>query len=113
MSDSLVKLKKGNNLIVTQMVLAGLVAIAGMIFGILMLMTQGGWLNTGPAKFYQLLTIHGTNMIRAAALAASAILWYFFNHYVPLTKGIIKTQLILFVISAIMVTFGEFTVEYD
>src|SRR5699024_4501729 len=111
MSDSLVKLKKGNNLIVTQMVLAGLVAIDGMIFVILMLMKQGGWLNTAPAKFYQFLTIHGTYMIGADALAASAILWYFLNHYVPLTKGILKANLILFVISAAMVTVGVFSFE--
>src|SRR5699024_3803355 len=102
----------GNNPIVTQMVIAGMVAIVGMVFGILMLAAQGGWLDVSPAKFYQFLTIHGTFMIGAAALAASAILWYFLNHYVSLSKGILKTNLILFVMSAVMVTIGVFSFEY-
>src|SRR5690625_3410359 len=84
----------------------------GMVFGILMLMTQGGWLDLSPASFYQFLTVHGTFMIGAAALAASAILWYFLNHYVSLSKGILKANLILFLVSAIMVTIGIFSFEY-
>jgi len=111
-SKAMVKLKLGNNLIVTQMVIAGIVAIMGMVFGILMLMTQGGWLDLSPASFYQFLTVHGTFMIGAAALAASAILWYFLNHYVSLSKGILKANLILFLVSAIMVTIGIFSFEY-
>src|SRR5690625_4867370 len=51
-------------------------------------------------------------MIGAAALAASAILWYFLNHYVSLSKGILKANLILFLVSAIMVTIGIFSFEY-
>lgn len=112
MSEQMVRLKKGSNPIVTQMILAGAVAIVGMVFGILMLMVQGGWMDLSPARFYQFLTIHGTFMIGAAALAASAILWYFLNHYVRLSKGILKANLILFLISAVMVTVGVFSFEY-
>src|SRR5690625_4100047 len=89
-----VKLKYRNDQIVTKLVVAGLVVVAMIIFGILMLLSQGGILPVSSPVFYQFLTIHGTGMIGAAALAAVSIMWYFLSHYVDLSMNILKTNFI-------------------
>jgi len=105
-------LKSRDDKVVTQMIIAGVVVIAMMIFGILMLAVQGGLIDVSPAMFYQFLTIHGTGMIGAAALATSAIMWYFLSHYVDLSKKIFNLNLVLFLIGLVMTTIGIFSFEY-
>lgn len=112
MAGAVAKLKPRNNQIVTQLIIAGIVVLVGMVFGILMLFAQGGVLSIYPGLFYQFLTIHGTFMIGAGALAASAIMWYFLSHYVNLSKRILAISIICFIIAAIMVTVGVFSFKY-
>src|SRR5690625_6859471 len=96
----------------SQMIIAAVVAIVMMVFGVLMLMQQGGVVDFGPQAFYKFLTIHGTGMIGAAALAAAAIMWYFLNHYVELSKSILRINLILFLIGVLMVIIGVFSFDF-
>src|SRR5690625_4995352 len=114
MADTLklTELKSRNNQIVTQLIIAAVVVIVMMLFGVLMLLSQGGIIDLSPAMFYQSLTIHGTGMIGAAALATVAIMWYFLNHYVKLSMKILKLSLTLFLIGVVMVIIGVFSFEY-
>ncbi|WP_313799924.1 cbb3-type cytochrome c oxidase subunit I [Cytobacillus sp.] len=104
--------KAKNNLIATYLIIGGIVIAAMMIFGILMLLAQGGVLDLPPAAFYQFLTIHGTGMVGGAALAASAVMWYFLSNYVELSKKVFKLNLILSLIGVVMVIIGVFSFKY-
>jgi len=107
-----VKLKPRNNMIVSYLVISGVVVLLMIILGILMLLQQGGVIDLSSATFYQLLTMHGTGMIGAVALAAAAIMWYFLSHYVQLSEAVLKTNLVLFLIGVVMVIIGIFSFEY-
>ncbi|MEC5423742.1 cbb3-type cytochrome c oxidase subunit I [Virgibacillus sp. C22-A2] len=104
--------RSSNNLIVTYLSFGGIVILVMMIFGILMLLAQGGVLNLPPASFYQFLTIHGTGMIGASALAASSVMWYFLRKYVELSTKVFLWNLVLFTIGVLMVIIGVFSFEY-
>src|SRR5690625_2135673 len=102
-----------NNAIITQLKISALIVIVMMVFGVLMLLQQGGIVDFGPAAFYQFLTIHGTGMIGTAALATAGIMWYFLSHYVKLSKRILKINLALFVIGVVMIIIGVFAFDYS
>ncbi|SFD96596.1 cytochrome c oxidase subunit 1 [Lentibacillus persicus] len=89
-------IKERNNLVVSYLTLGGLIIAVMMVFGILMLLSQGGLLNLSPANFYQFLTIHGTGMVGAAAFAAAGVMAYFLSKYVKLSKKIMKVNLVFF-----------------
>ena len=108
----LTELKSRNNQIVTHLIIAAVVVIVMMLFGVLMLLSQGGIINLSPAMFYQSLTIHGTGMIGTAALATTAMMWYFLSHYVNLSMKILKLSLTLFLVGVVMVIIGVFSFEY-
>ncbi|RKQ17645.1 cytochrome C oxidase subunit I [Oceanobacillus bengalensis] len=99
-------------MIATYLVIGGAVIAVMMIFGVLMLLAQGGVLDLSPAAFYQFLTIHGTGMIGAAALAAVGLMWYFLRDYVELSKKVFTWNLILFLIALVMIIVGVFSFEY-
>ncbi|WP_085993276.1 cbb3-type cytochrome c oxidase subunit I [Oceanobacillus senegalensis] len=103
---------KSNKLVSNYLVIGGIVIGAMMIFGILMLMQQGGVIHVKPATFYQFLTIHGTGMVGAAAISAAAIMWYFLRKHVELSREIATTTLVLFLIGVVMVIVGVFSFEY-
>lgn len=107
-----VKLGRGNNQIVTQLIVSAAVVLLMMVFGILMLLQQSGVVDFGPAAFYQFLTIHGTGMIGTAAFATSAIMWYFLNHYVDLSIKVLKINITLFLIGVTMIIIGIFGFDY-
>ncbi|WP_163581878.1 cbb3-type cytochrome c oxidase subunit I [Gracilibacillus saliphilus] len=101
-----------NRLIKNYLIIGGAVILLMMVFGILMLLAQGGVLSLSPPAFYQYMTIHGTGMIGAAALAASAVMWYFLSQHVTLSKNIFKANLVLFVIGLVLVIIGVFSFDY-
>ncbi|MUV38551.1 Cytochrome-c oxidase [Lentibacillus sp. JNUCC-1] len=102
----------GHRMMATYLTVGGIVIGIMMMFGILMLMAQSGMLDLSPAAFYQFLTIHGTGMVGAAALAAAAIMWYFLKDYVQLSKHIFTLNLVLFLLGVLMVSVGVFSFEY-
>ncbi|OZU88782.1 cytochrome C oxidase subunit I [Virgibacillus indicus] len=112
MSAVISEKKSRNNLVVSYLTVGGIIILAMMVFGVLMLLAQGGSLNLSPAAFYQFLTIHGTGMVGAAALAAAGVMWYFLSKYVELSKKIAQVNLALFLIGVVMVIIGVFSFEY-
>ncbi|MFD1361666.1 cbb3-type cytochrome c oxidase subunit I [Lentibacillus salinarum] len=104
--------KSRNHLVVSYLIVGGLIILVMMIFGILMLLAQGGVLDLTPATFYQFLTIHGTGMVGAAAFAAAGIMAYFLSQYVTLSKTVLKVNLVLFLTGIVMVIVGVFSFEY-
>lgn len=107
-----IKLSRENNTVVSYLLVAGITIGVMMIFGVLMLLGQSGVINISDQSFYQFLTIHGTGMIGAAALASAAIMWYFLSHYVELSIAVLKLNVSLFLIGVIMVVGGIFTFDY-
>ncbi|WP_205520060.1 cbb3-type cytochrome c oxidase subunit I [Virgibacillus doumboii] len=105
-------MKSRNKLVVSYLVVGGVIIMAMMVFGILMLLAQGGVLDLPPAVFYQFLTIHGTGMVGAAAFASAGIMWYFLSQYVELSKRIMKANMVLFLIGVFMVIIGVFSFKY-
>ncbi|PAV31034.1 cytochrome C oxidase subunit I [Virgibacillus profundi] len=112
MSSVVSEEKSRNNLVVSYLTIGGIVILAMMVFGVLMLLAQGGVLEFTPAAFYQFLTIHGTGMVGAAAFAAAGVMWYFLSKYVELSKKIMKINLVLFLVALVMVIIGVFSFEY-
>lgn len=112
MSAVISEKKSRNNLVVSYLTVGGIIILAMMVFGVLMLLAQGGSLNLSPAAFYQFLTIHGTGMVGAAALAAAGVMWYFLSKYVELSKKIAQVNLALFLVGVVMVIIGVFSFEY-
>ncbi|WP_047985896.1 cbb3-type cytochrome c oxidase subunit I [Ornithinibacillus californiensis] len=106
------KPKSNNKLIGTSLVIGGVVIAAMMIFGILMLLAQGGVISVSDAMFYQFLTIHGTGMIGAAALAAAGVMWYFLSRYVNLSRKVFIWFLALVLIGVVMVVVGVFSFKF-
>src|SRR5699024_2152231 len=104
--------KSRNNLVVSYLTVGGLIILVMMIFGVLMLLSQGGVLDLSPAAFYQFLTIHGTGMVGAAAFAAAGIMGYFLSRHVTLSKKVMTANLVLFLIGVVMVIIGVFSFEY-
>lgn len=107
-----IKLKSRSNQIVTQLIISGIVIVTMILFGVFMLLAQGGVIDLNSAMFYQLLTIHGTGMIGAATLVGIAIMAYFLKHYVNLSNRIFKINLVLFLIGLVMVVIGVFSFKY-
>jgi len=85
------------------MLLAGVVFLLMMIFGLAMRASQGGLLELDPALFYQLMTAHGAGMVGASGLAGAAILWYFVGRYVPLLGAIYWAFLGLFLLGVVFI----------
>src|SRR5699024_551681 len=83
------------------------------LFGILKMLKKGSIIDFEPAAFYQFLTINGTGMIGAAVLASTAILWYFLHHYVALSKAVLVTNLVLFIVGVVMIIIGTFAFDYS
>ncbi|QKY69925.1 cbb3-type cytochrome c oxidase subunit I [Lentibacillus sp. CBA3610] len=104
--------KSRNNVVVSYLIAGGLIILVMIIFGILMLLSQGGVLDLQPAAFYQILTIHGTGMVGASAFAAAGIMAYFLSKYVDLSKNVLMTNLVFFLIGVVMVIIGVFSFEY-
>ncbi|MDY0393448.1 cbb3-type cytochrome c oxidase subunit I [Virgibacillus halophilus] len=106
------EIKTHNKLVKTYLIIGGSVIAAMVVFGVLMLLQQGGAIQLSSAAFYQFLTIHGTGMVGAAALASTALMWYFLTQYVSLSPKIFMTNLILFLIGVAMVVLGVFSFKY-
>ncbi|HEY0918298.1 cbb3-type cytochrome c oxidase subunit I [Devosia sp.] len=85
------------------MLLAGVVFLLMMTFGLLMRMTQGGLIEIDPILFYQLLTAHGAGMVGTAALTGAAILWYFMGRHVVLLAWVFWAFLGLFLFGVALI----------
>lgn len=85
------------------MLLAGVVFVLMMVFGLLMRMTQGGLIDLPPELFYQILTAHGAGMVGTAGLTGATIMWYFAGRHVPLVAGVFWAFLGLFLLGVVCI----------
>lgn len=93
----------GRITIVANLVTCGLVFLLMILFGLLMRMTQAGWLALDPDLFYEIMTVHGTGMVGIAALGGATVMWYFLSRYVRLSSGVLAANLVLFVVGVVMI----------
>lgn len=101
-----------NRTIVLYLLTGSLFILLMMVFGVLMLLAQGKMINIDPGLFYEVLTVHGTGMVGASALAAAAVMWYFLSKYVQLSKSIFIANFIFFIVGVVLVLIGIFVFDF-
>lgn len=98
----------GRRMIAANLAITGIVLLLMMLFGILMRMTQGGWLDIRPDVFYQLMTVHGTGMVGIAALGGLSVMWNFASHYIRVHSAVLAVNLVLFVVGVVLILAATF-----
>lgn len=98
----------GRRIVAANLVVAGAVLMAMMLLGLTMRLGQSGWLEVPPARFYQIMTVHGTGMIGIAALGGITVMWYFLSQYVRLSTHILTANLLLFLIGVVIILTADF-----
>ncbi|GBD41338.1 Cytochrome c oxidase subunit 1 [bacterium HR39] len=83
--------------------LAALVFLLLMVFGLLMRAAQGGLVALAPDLFYRILTVHGAGMVGTAGLSGAAIMWFFVNRHVPLSHAVYVAFLALFLAGVVSI----------
>lgn len=89
--------------VLTYLAVTGVVILLMMLLGLIMRLEQAELINIGLARFYEVLTVHGTGMVGIAALGSAAIMWYFLSRHVQLSTGILIANLVLFLIGVVMI----------
>jgi len=91
------------NAVKLTMLLAGVVLLLMMVFGLLMRAAQGDLINIEPDLFYQILTAHGAGMVGTAGLTGAAIMWYFVGRYVDLIEAVYWAFLAFFLLGVVLI----------
>ncbi len=89
--------------ITANLVVTGAVLLLMMLVGLVLRLTQGGWLALEPDWFYRFMTVHGVGMVGIAALGGASVMWYFLSQYVRLTSAVLTANLALFLIGVVMI----------
>ncbi|MGH8303984.1 MAG: cbb3-type cytochrome c oxidase subunit I [Steroidobacteraceae bacterium] len=106
-------LTHGESVVVNLYVISALVVfLLMMLFGLVMRMAQGTWINVPPNIFYQLMTAHGAGMVGTVGLASSAVMWFFLRKYVRLHVAMFAANFILFVLGALAILGSVFIGGY-
>jgi cytochrome c oxidase subunit 1 len=93
----------GRGTVKAYLAVSALVLLLMMSVGLLMRLAQADWLDLSQVFFYQLLTVHGTGMVGIAALGGVSIMWYFAGRHLELSRGILMTNLVLFLTGVAMI----------
>ncbi|MGH8267569.1 MAG: cbb3-type cytochrome c oxidase subunit I, partial [Steroidobacteraceae bacterium] len=106
-------LTHGESVVLNLYVISALVVfLLMMLFGLVMRMAQGTWINVPPNIFYQLMTAHGAGMVGTVGLASSAVMWFFLRKYVRLHVAMFAANFILFVLGALAILGSVFIGGY-
>ena len=100
-------------MIAISLAITGIILLLMMLFGILMRMAQGGWLDLRPDVFYQLLTMHGTGMVGLATLGGLSIMWNFASHYIRVNGMVLVVNLVLFLAGVVLMLAATFWGGYS
>ncbi len=73
---------------VTYLLTVGLTFLLLAVFGLIMRLTQGGAIDVGAVRFYQLMTVHGAGMVGIMVLGSLAIMGYFLRQHVDLNPNV-------------------------
>ena len=85
------------------MLIGGLVIVLMMVIGLLLRSVQGGVVSIAPDMFYKLMTLHGVGMVGAAGLCGFAVMWFFLNKYVSLSRGMFIAFLSIFLLGVVTI----------
>ena len=85
------------------LVVSGLVLLLMMLLGLTMRLAQAQWLDLQPDFFYMLMTMHGAGMVGIAGLSGTAVMWHFLRRHVPLSTAVFVTNLVFFLIGAVLI----------
>jgi len=83
-----------------------------MLLGLTMRLGQATWLSVPPDLFYRILSMHGAGMVGTAALATTAVMWFFLRKYVQLHLWAFVTNYVLFMLGALCIIFAIFVDRY-
>ncbi len=83
-----------------------------MLLGLTMRMGQANWLAVPPDLFYRILSMHGAGMVGTAALATTAVMWYFLRPHVVLHLWAFITNYVLFMLGALCIIYAIFADGY-
>ncbi|MGH8505798.1 MAG: cbb3-type cytochrome c oxidase subunit I [Stenotrophobium sp.] len=83
-----------------------------MLFGLIMRMAQGTWINLPLDRFYQIMTAHGAGMVGTIGLASSAAMWFFLRKYVRLNLAIFAANYVLFILGVVAILAAIFIGRY-
>jgi cytochrome c oxidase subunit 1 len=83
-----------------------------MLLGLTMRMAQATWVPLRPDLFYRFLSMHGAGMVGTAALATTAVMWFFLRKYVQLHLWAFVTNYVLFMLGALCIIFAIFVDRY-
>ncbi|MEO6800881.1 MAG: cbb3-type cytochrome c oxidase subunit I [Rhodanobacter sp.] len=105
---------EGGNRIVFNLYIISAVAlfVLMMLLGLTMRMTQATWLAVPADLFYRILSMHGAGMVGTAALATTAVMWFFLRKYVQLHLWAFITNYVMFLLGALCIIFAIFIDGY-
>jgi cytochrome c oxidase subunit 1 len=83
-----------------------------MLLGLTMRMGQATWLSVPADLFYRILSMHGAGMVGTAALATTAVMWFFLRKYVHLHLWAFVTNYVMFLLGALCIIFAIFVDGY-
>ncbi|MEO6927415.1 MAG: cbb3-type cytochrome c oxidase subunit I [Rhodanobacter sp.] len=83
-----------------------------MLLGLTMRMGQATWLSVPADLFYRILSMHGAGMVGTAALATTAVMWFFLRKYVHLHLWAFVTNYVMFMLGALCIIFAIFIDGY-
>ena len=85
------------------MITSVVVFVTMVIVGLTMRLAQARWLEVAPNVFYQLLSLHGAGMVGTAALATTAVMWFFLRKYVRLHLWAFLANYLLFMLGVVCI----------
>jgi cytochrome c oxidase subunit I len=89
--------------VVAYLAATGLVLLLMMLLGLIMRLAQAQWIDVAPSLFYVIMTMHGAGMVGIAGLSGAAVMWYFVRRYVPVSTAVFITNLVCFLIGALLI----------
>lgn len=88
---------------VAYLLTVGLTFLLLAVFGLIMRLTQGGAIDVGAVRFYQLMTVHGAGMVGIMILGSLAIMGYFLRQHVDLNPNVFAITLVLSLVGVAMI----------
>ena len=97
-----------NPCVVAYIAVSGVVLLLMMLLGLALRLAQAEWLAMPPDLFYEMMTAHGVGMVGIAGLAGAGIMWHFLSQHVRLNRGILITNLVVFLAGVVMILAAVF-----
>ncbi len=89
--------------VLAYLAVSGVVLLLMMLLGLTMRLAQAQWIDLQPDFFYTVMTMHGAGMVGIAGLSGAAVMWHFLRRHVPLSTAVFVTNLVFFLIGAVLI----------